>query len=130
MEEKKKNNYYITNAEIMPEIMHYKKTGEATENFGRQIMKIARNLSNLSRWSQYTWKEDMIADAVLTCIKRCKNFDPERTENPYSYLTSICWNAFRNYLNKQKKHAKIKDSCYKITLSEFPEQIDDKDLAN
>lgn len=123
MGKKNKNNYYITNAEIMPEIMHYKETGEATEALGKQIMKIASNLANKANFVSYSWKSDMIGEAVLTCIERCKNFDPSKSNNPYAYLTTICYNSFQAYLNKQKRHSKIKDACYKVIIENTPEQL-------
>lgn len=55
----------------------------------------------------------MIGEAVLTCTRYAKNFDPEASSNPFSYLTTICYRAFQGYLNKQKKHTNIKDTCYK-----------------
>ena len=73
----------------------------------------------------------MIGQAVLTCIKYSKNFNPEKSQNPFAYLTSICQNSFKAFLNTQKTHKKIKDECYKRQdlVSENPYiAIDYKDL--
>ena len=54
----------------------------------------------------------MVSFAVLTCLKYSKNFNPEKTNNPFAYLTSIIINAFKAYLNVQKKHSNIKKELY------------------
>jgi len=106
----KKN--YLSNKEILPEIIKYKETGVASERFGEIILTIATRLSTKPNFAGYTWKQDMISEATLTCLKYAKNFDSEKSENPFSYLTTICYNAFQAYLNKQDIHSVIKDECY------------------
>ena len=54
----------------------------------------------------------MVSFAVLTCLKYSKNFDNEKSDNPFAYLTSIIINAFKAYLNVQKKHSNIKKELY------------------
>jgi len=103
---------YLSNKEILPEIIEYKRTGVASERFGEIILTIATRLSTKPNFIGYTWKQDMISEAVLTCLKYAKNFDTEKSENPFSYLTTICYNAFQAYLNKQDMHSTIKDECY------------------
>jgi DNA-directed RNA polymerase specialized sigma24 family protein len=108
----KKN--YVTNSQLMPYIFKYRETGTVPEELGAMLLKIAENYSNKGSFHGYTWKDDMVADAVFTCIRYIHNFDPIRYEdpNPFAYFTSIVRNAFLNYIRKQKKHSKIKDVCY------------------
>jgi len=109
----KKKNYYVTNEELLPEMRKFRETGIASEELGRMFMKIANNLSNSGNFAGYTWKRDMVCEALLTCIKYSKNFDPEKGKNPFAYLTQICRHTFINFTKKQKKHSIIKDQCYK-----------------
>lgn len=113
----KKN--YVTNKELLEEIRLYKLTitdslpnGKMSERLGEMIMSIAKGLSQKPNYSGYTWVEDMRAESILTCCKYLKNFDPEKSNNPFAYVTQICARAFIAYLNKQKKHAKIKNDCF------------------
>lgn len=55
----------------------------------------------------------MVSEAVYTCLKYSKGFKPEKSDNPFAYLTQICKNSFKGYLNAQKKYKNIKDECYK-----------------
>lgn len=104
--------YYVRNADLIPEVKSYSETGVMSEKLGRQLMLIAKNLSNKSNFINYTWKEDMCQEAVLTCCKYLKNFDMEKSNNPFAYITTICNHAFVNYINKQKRHSEIKDKCF------------------
>jgi len=112
---KEKKKYPVTNDELMPLIFEYRRTGIVSEDLGKCLLIIARNLSSKGSFHGYTWKEDMVSDGVLTCIRYMYNFDPIRFKNPnpFAYFTSIIRNAFLNYIKKQKKHSEIKDWCYK-----------------
>jgi len=104
---------YVTNKEILPVLSDYKESGIVSEELGQIFYLIARNLSSKGNWSGYTYKEDMVQEAVFTCTKYIKNFDPEKSKNPFAYITQICHNCFVAYVKKQKKHSNIKDICYK-----------------
>ena len=112
MSEKK---YYVKNKELLPEIIDYKESGTMTEELGAMIMAIATNYSNKGNFSNYTWKDDMIMEAVYTVLRYIHNFDPDKQKhpNPFAYITTICHHAFINFIRKQKKHGKIKDICWK-----------------
>lgn len=110
---KKKKNIYLENSDILTELTEFRKKGIVSEELGIMIVKIANNYSKLGSFSGYTWREDMVSEAVLTCIKYLHNFNPDKSSNPFSYITTICKNAFINYITKQKKHSNIKDICFK-----------------
>lgn len=109
--------HYVKNKDLMPEIVAYRETGLCSEKLGGMFLLIARNLSNKGNFINYTWKDDMIQEAVLTCVKYSKNFNPEKSNNPFAYVTTICKNAFVNYINKQNRHSTIKDKCYNMKES-------------
>lgn len=110
----RKNNsgHYVKNADLLTEIIVFKQTGVITENLGRMLLSIANNYTTKGNYIGYTWKSDMVGDAMLTCIKYLKNFDPARSSNAFSYCTQICSNSFKAYIKAQKKHSIIKDRCY------------------
>ena len=120
MSKKDESKYYVTNKELLPEINYYAETGIATEKFGYQIMLIAQNLAKKSNYNGYSWVNDMVNEAILTCLKYCRNWDPEKSQNPFAYLTTICNSSFKGFLNKESKHSKIKDRCYKVANSHLP----------
>lgn len=122
----KKDMKYINNKNLLTELEIYKETGEKTEELGRMFLLLAKRYSDRGSFSGYTWKDDMICEAVLTCIKYMHNFDVEiDNPNPFAYFSRIIHNSFLNYISKQKVHSMIKDICYKNIDFIMPESNDD-----
>jgi len=105
---------YVNNEDILKEISIYKDTGVMTEKLGIILIQIMKGLSSKGNFYGYTWKEDMVAEGLLTCVKYLKNFDPEKSQNPFSYITKIGYMSFIAYIKKQKKHSEIKKTCYEF----------------
>jgi len=120
--------YYIRNSDLLPEIVKYKENGCASESLGKMLMTIASNFSSKGSFSGYTWREDMVSDAVLTCLKYLKNFDEKKSQNAFGYITQICKNAFLTYIKDQNKHSVIKDICYKEAVQHIREQADSREV--
>jgi len=49
----KKKKIYLSNKDLLPEIMKFKETGVASEKFGEMLLKIATNLSNKPNFIRY-----------------------------------------------------------------------------
>lgn len=109
---KEEKVHYVRNKDLIPEMELLAETGSISDELGRMILLIAKNLSNKGNFINYTWKEDMIQEAAFTCCKYLGNFDLEKSRNPFAYITQICNHAFVNYINKQKRHSEIKDKCF------------------
>lgn len=93
---------YINNKEFYNELVKWYESGENTkmpDSIARAIIQICENLARSGKFAGYTWKEDMIQDAILVCVKSARNFNPEKTENPFAYFTQVAYNAFRRFLN-------------------------------
>jgi len=103
---------YVTNKDILGYVDKWHDTKIMPEELGETFLSIARNLSNKSNFIGYTWKDDMIAEAVYTCVKYFKNFNPEKSNNPFAYITRICYNSFVNSIKKQNRHGKMKQDLY------------------
>lgn len=119
------SNKYLTNKEFLPEVVKYRETGVASEKFGEMLLKLAWQISNKPSFIGYTWRCDMVSEAVYTCLKYGKKFNPEKQQypNPFAYFTRIIINSFKAYLNDQKKHSNIKKECYnkKYIIDEWNE---------
>lgn len=86
-----------------PELSHY---------LGMCFFKIAEHLSRKPNFMSYTFREDMISDAVENCIQYVHNFDPKISTNPFAYFTQITYWAFLRRISKEKKQLYVK---YKAT---------------
>ena len=75
---------------------------------GESLMRIATKLSNKPNFCNYSYKDEMICDGIENCIMHIKNFNPERSQNPFAYFTQIINNAFIRRIKKEKKEHYIK----------------------
>jgi len=114
---------YIDNKEFLRQLLDYfAKCDEAKKNdkpdppipryIGDCFLKIATNLSRAPNFAQYSYKDEMIMDGVENALMYFRNFDPKKSENPFSYFTQIVWYAFVRRIEKEKKQSYIK---YKLT---------------
>ena len=110
-----KENYYVDPETFKESLKRYYLTDELTDDLAESIKKIAYGLSYSGSFIKYTYKDDMIGDALIkmySALKRKKySFDKkskrnpsEKECNPFSYFTTIAFNAFVNRIKKEKKH--------------------------
>jgi len=78
---------------------------------GLCFMKLVDNISNKGNWRNYTYKDEMKSEAILTCIKYAGNFDITRTQNAFAYFTQIVHNSFLQILSKEKGFAELKNKA-------------------
>tara|TARA_Y100000310_G_scaffold211100_1_gene211828 strand:- start:1039 stop:1422 length:384 start_codon:yes stop_codon:yes gene_type:complete len=90
------------------------KSGSDTipDYLGETIYKIAVGLSYASNFINYTYKEDMIGDAIVKMLAaiREKKFDINSGYNPFSYYTTIAYHAFVNRIKKEKRYRETIDN--------------------
>ena len=77
------------------------------------FLRIAEGLSHKANFIRYTYREEMVMDAVENCLKAINNYDIEaatRTGKPnaFAYFTQITWYAFLRRIAKEKKQQEIK----------------------
>jgi DNA-directed RNA polymerase specialized sigma24 family protein len=69
----------------------------------------------------------MISDGIENCIQYIKNFNPEKSSNPFAYFTQIIYYAFIRRIQKEKKQLYIK---YKTMQNIEHAIIDDGPMNN
>jgi hypothetical protein len=77
------------------------------------FLKIAEGLSHKDNFIRYTYREEMVMDAVENCLRAIENYNVEaatRTGNPnaFAYFTQISWYAFLRRIAKEKKQQDVK----------------------
>lgn len=97
----KKEKYdYINNKELLKLFIEWDKENEQMpERLAKAIMLICDQLTKSGKFVGYTWREDMYGDAILACFRAAKNFDPNKTNNPFAFLTTVAFNACRRRIN-------------------------------
>ncbi len=123
MEERadKKSNHYVDNKALHEEFCRYHERKMAalergdripplTNKIGEAILQIATRRSYSWNFINYTsnWKEEMIDDAIEVCVKYAHNYNPEKSQNPFAYLTRIVNNAFSNRIKLEQEQTYIR----------------------
>jgi len=69
---------------------------------------ISNRLGFAPNFINYTYKEEMIGDAIVKMLYALKNkkFNPDKG-NAFPYFTTIAYNAFCNRIKKEKKEREV-----------------------
>jgi len=121
---KAEREHYVNNKEFSEAVVDYvtgvkksisenKEPDRIPEYIGRCFLRIAEGLSHKPNFVRYTYREEMVMDAVENCIKAIMNYNIEaatRTGSPnaFAYFTQICYYAFLRRIMKEKKQQDIK----------------------
>lgn len=121
---KRESEHYVNNKEFSQAVVDYVKDVKLAESnstevpripeyIGRCFLRIAEGLSHKPNFIRYTYREEMVMDAVENCIKACSNYNgaaATRTglPNAFAYFTQICYYAFLRRIMKEKKQQEIK----------------------
>ena len=121
---KRASIHYVNNAEFSQAVVDYVTTVQEAKKNEQQLpivpdyiascfLRIAEGLSHKSNFIRYTYREEMVMDAVENCLKAINNYDIEaatRTGKPnaFAYFTQITWFAFLRRIAKEKKQQDVK----------------------
>ena len=121
---KKRNIHYVNNADFSHAVVEYVKIAESAKKNKEEVpkvtdyiatcfLKIAEGLSHKANFIRYTYREEMVMDAVENCLKAISNYNLKaatRTGKPnaFAYFTQITWFAFLRRIAKEKKQQEIK----------------------
>ena len=116
--------HYVNNKEFSLAVVEYVKSANEAKEKDLEVpkvtnyvatcfMKISEGLSHRPNFVRYTYREEMVMDAVENCLRAINNYRIEtatRTGNPnaFSYFTQICYFAFIRRITKEKKQQDIK----------------------
>ena len=125
MPKKSKNVHYVNNAEFSLSVVGYVQKVAAAKaadeilpivpnDIAVSFLKIAENLSHKSNFIRYTYREEMVMDAVENCLKAVENYRIDAKTrsgkpNAFAYFTQIIWFAFLRRITKEKKQQEIKE---------------------
>ena len=121
---RKQSIHYVNNATFSQAVVDYvsyvekcKKEKESVpkvpDYIAQCFLRIAEGLSHKANFIRYTYREEMVMDAVENCLKAISNYNLEaatRTGKPnaFAYFTQITWFAFLRRITKEKKQQDIK----------------------
>lgn len=114
-----KSRDYISNTYLTELLADYatkykaaKAIGEETprmsNRLGAAIQKMAAELATKRNFSGYSFREEMISDGIENCLRYLHNFNPEKTNNGFGYVTLILYRAFVRRIERERNHSYIK----------------------
>ncbi len=122
--QKRQSIHYVNNAEFSQAVVDYVTivnecqkddilVPKVPDYIAQCFLKISEGLSHKSNFIGYTYREEMVMDAVENCLKAILNYNLEaatRTGKPnaFAYFTQIVWYAFLRRIAKEKKQQDIK----------------------
>ena len=141
---RKKSIHYVNNADFSTAVVSYVEKVEKARKEDTDIpkvpdyiaqcfLRIAEGLSHKANFIRYTYREEMVMDAVENCLKAIENYNIEastRTGKPnaFSYFTQISWYAFLRRIEKEKKQQDIKlKYIAQSGIEEFLDESGEKD---
>ena len=138
----KKSEHYVNNADFSQAVVDYVHTINEAKKINKTLpvvpdyiaqcfLSIAEGLSHKSNFIRYTYREEMVMDAVENCLKAIENYSIEaatRTGKPnaFAYFTQIIYYAFLRRISQEKKQLEIKNKI--LEKSNFDEVFDSNDL--
>lgn len=126
---KEKKPYYVNAKEFLELLVKYYDDPDDTKverELGSNICKIATGLSYAPNFINYSYKDDMVGDAIVKMFSALKNqkYNLDSGNNPFSYFTTIAFHAFINRIKKEKKHREVITQYQEVVF----DQLRDNDI--
>ena len=139
----KNKAHYVNNKEFSQAVFDYavearecrkkeKDLPKVTDYIAKCFIRIAEGLSHRPNFVRYTYREEMVMDAVENCLKVIENYNIEAATrtgkaNAFAYFTQITWYAFLRRIAKEKKQQDIKlKYLSQMDIEEFIEEGSDQ----
>lgn len=86
---------------------------KVTNYIAECFLKISEGLSHKHNFIRYTYREEMVMDAVENCLRAIENYNIEAATrsgkpNAFAYFTQIAWYAFLRRIAKEKRQQDVK----------------------
>lgn len=117
--------HYVNNKQFSTAVMEYVIECNACRERGVEVpivtnyiadcfLRIAEGLSHRPNFIRYTYREEMVMDAVENCLKAINNYNIEAATrtglpNAFAYFTQITHYAFLRRIEKEKKQFDVKE---------------------
>lgn len=120
---KKKSKNYINNKDFSAAVCDYVESYNSHKGSNKPIVpnyvalgfkQIAEGLSHKPNFIGYSYRDEMVMDAIENCLRAIRNYNIEAATrsgrpNAFAYFTQICYYAFLRRIAKEKKQKEIKD---------------------
>lgn len=110
---------YVNGADLLIAITAWKKEYTQAQKLKEELpgipayigeccVKIAYRLASKPNFGLYTYRDEMIGDALESCCRYLHNFDPAKSDNAFAYITQIVHNSFVRRIQREQKQSYVK----------------------
>jgi len=136
--------HYVNNKDLLDCIKDYQSRKAAAiadsktppripEYFGEAVIQIATRFSRRPNFIGYSFRDEMIADGIEHALIAADKFDPNKSSNPFSYITTMVYFSFIRRIAKEKRQSHIRSRLIQdmpIDSFDVQEQDEDSDFMN
>lgn len=116
---KKASNHYLNNEDLLREVKLSKEIQDKhpdwtpgqclTRNLVYMLITLVDNYSSKASFRNYSYLEDMKAEALMALCNNALKFDADNYSRPFSYFSKIIYFSFLTSLDKEKKVRNLRD---------------------
>ena len=141
----KESPYYVDNEKFTNAVIEYANRcqtldegadiPQASNYIGHCIDRICNGVANRQNFNGYSYKEFMVTDAIIDCIKALPKYDPEASTrggrpNAHGYFSQVAYFAMVRVIKDQnKKAAGVDDYINSSGVEAFMTSEDQEHLA-
>ena len=101
---------------------------QMSKYIGQCIMKIAENLGSKYNFVGFSYKDEMISDAIFKMFESVPKYNTEYS-NPFAYFSQISWNVFLQRIKEEKKQQYIKHKHFDKLGDEIRSEVNTGDVS-
>jgi hypothetical protein len=118
-DEPTKKVHYVDNDEMLAAWMAYQEDRKKAAAEGRDdpvvprylaecILKICHRTAYKYNFINYSYRDEMVSDAIENCLRGINTFNPATSKYIFSYYTTAAWNAFIRRIQREENQSAIK----------------------
>lgn len=102
-ETKKASREYVKNKDLYAEILKSKEDDKLTDKAVSMLVLICENIIRKMVYQDPEDRKDCLQGAIVDCLMYWRSFNPEKSNNPFSYFSSIACNGLAKTWRKLGK---------------------------
>lgn len=91
-----------------------KSHGKISDKLAKMYMKLCERYATRGNVRSYSYIDEMRNQAILQLVQVGLQFDESKSDNPFSYFTSIIHNGYVRVINVEKKNQIIRDELLEM----------------
>ncbi len=123
-----RRNMYVDNAQLSQEMTKWRRAIDEAKKLGKDrpqmpdyvakcVLLIAENMTKKISFSSYSWRDEMVGDAIYACCRYIHSFNPDAPTrggkpNAYGYISMCVEHSFKHTIKSEKQEMYFKDKAF------------------